>query len=215
MATLRTTNSSNRLMISYRLQLRQATHDYHVRLNRHPFLKDLTKPVYPLAHYKALLLVYLHVYRSIEEVIERFMLSNDVDFDYSEREKLSALTRDIDYFKLDNFNFDLSKISRSTVLKIDNISQFAGLLYVIEGSTLGGQHISQALSDFHGITSDNGACFFNGYGEQTLKRWEIFLEFFDSVIQDKVSFEMAKDTACHTFQIFQSALDCCLPILSD
>ena len=202
-------------MVSYRLQLRQATHEYHVRLNHHPFLKDLTKPIFTLARYKALLLAYSHLYRSIEEVIVRFVLSNDVDFDYYEREKFSMLIRDIDYFKLDNVKFGLTKVSTLTVPKIDNISELVGLLYVIEGSTLGGQHISRALSDCHGLTSDTGACFFNGYGEQTLKRWEVFLEFFDSVIQDQDSFEIAKDKACHTFQTFQSALDCCLPLLSD
>ncbi len=80
-------------MVSNRLQLRQATHEYHARLNRHPFLKGLAKPVYPLADYQTLLLAYSLLYRSIEAVIRLFLQSSNVDFDYSEREKLPGLIK--------------------------------------------------------------------------------------------------------------------------
>lgn len=198
---------------NYRLQLRHTTHDYHVILNRHPLLKDLTKPFYPLTHYKILLRAYFFLYSSIEEVIGTFLLSNNLDFDYAERIKLPKLIKDLCYFQQDYLKCDLSDISRLTIANIDNSSDLVGLLYVIEGSTLGGQIISRALSDFHGMSEESGACFFNGYGEQSLMRWESFLQFFDSVIQDNDNFQNAKDTACRTFQTFQSALDYCIPLL--
>lgn len=200
---------------SYRLQLRQDTHEYHVILNHHPLLIDLTKPTYPLTHYKTLLFAYSQLYRSIEELIDHFLQNHHVDFDYSERKKLPGLIKDIGYFAHDDLKLDLPELPKLSVPQIDNISELAGLLYVVEGATLGGQHISRALSDFHGMTFNTGACFFNSYGEKTIMRWEVFLQFLDLVIQDENNFQNAKDTACRTFQTFQMALDYYLPILSE
>ncbi len=204
---------------SYRLQLRQDTHAHHQILNRHPLLKGLTKPSYPLTHYKVLLLAYSVLYRQIEELIERFLISQHVDFDYSERRKSAWLVKGLAYFHDHNIGLDATfNAFVASTLAIPNlgaVSELAGLLYVIEGSTLGGQHISRALADYHGLSSETGASFFNGYGQHTLMRWESFLQFFDSVIQDNEDFLSAKDVACRVFQTFQSALDYGVPFLPE
>ena len=49
-----------------------------------------------------------------------------------------------------------------------------GVLYVLEGSTLGGQHISKLVETRLRLGPANGAAFFNGYGRETGSMWKKF-----------------------------------------
>ena len=49
-----------------------------------------------------------------------------------------------------------------------------GCLYVLEGSTLGGQVISREVELRLGLTPQHGCWFFAGYGEQTRPMWTSF-----------------------------------------
>ena len=50
-------------------------------------------------------------------------------------------------------------------------SVFLGRLYVMEGSTLGGQYIAQHAEETLGLASGAGDSYFRGYGEATGDRW--------------------------------------------
>ena len=49
-----------------------------------------------------------------------------------------------------------------------------GVLYVVEGATLGGQVLSRHLEETLGLGSANGARFFHGYGSRTGAMWQAF-----------------------------------------
>lgn len=49
-----------------------------------------------------------------------------------------------------------------------------GVLYVLEGATLGGQVVSRHLRPTLGITTEAGGRFFRGYGERTGEMWQAF-----------------------------------------
>ena len=51
-----------------------------------------------------------------------------------------------------------------------------GCLYVLEGSTLGGQYISRHIRTTLGVTPETGGRFFHGYGERTGAMWRQFGE---------------------------------------
>ena len=46
-----------------------------------------------------------------------------------------------------------------------------GVLYVIEGSTLGGKHVAKYVRDRLPLTPEHGIAYFNSYGDQTGVRW--------------------------------------------
>ena len=50
-------------------------------------------------------------------------------------------------------------------------SVFLGRLYVMEGSTLGGQYIARHVEQALGLAAGEGNSYFNGYGEATGQRW--------------------------------------------
>ena len=49
-----------------------------------------------------------------------------------------------------------------------------GCLYVLEGSTLGGQFISRHVHRVLGVTPETGGRFFHGYGDKTGEMWQSF-----------------------------------------
>ncbi len=51
---------------------------------------------------------------------------------------------------------------------------FLGRMYVMEGSTLGGQYIARHVEERLGLTHGHGNAFFTGYGPQTAARWREF-----------------------------------------
>ena len=187
--------------------LRQETHHYHSQLNHHPLLIGLTTENYSLTNYHKVLNAYFAIYQGLETRIELFTSKQDCSSSYVERIKLPWLAQDLAFFnasaRIQESQFDIEELMPS----IDNLGQLIGLLYVIEGSTLGGQHISKALLKYHGLTFDQGARFFHGYGERTLTFWNDFVAYLENVLEDDQQFLLAKQASCKTFELFQRTLD--------
>jgi len=55
-----------------------------------------------------------------------------------------------------------------------------GILYVIEGSSLGGRFIFNHVSNAIGVDENNGAAYFAGYGNKTGQLWKHFLQILTS-----------------------------------
>lgn len=62
----------------------------------------------------------------------------------------------------------------STLPAVATFADALGCLYVLEGSTLGGQFIRREVAARLGLTPDHGCAFFAGYGERTGAMWKAF-----------------------------------------
>lgn len=90
--------------------------------------------------------------------------------DYSERRKSSYILTDIA-----SLNGDTENIPQSDdIPNITNHSEAMGALYVIEGSTLGGMVIKKMIAERLGLDMEKSLNFFDGYGAETFRMWEIF-----------------------------------------
>jgi heme oxygenase len=181
--------------------LRQATHPFHVRLNQHPLLHGLSQRDLSLPSYRRLLLAYFQLYSVLETRILHYLERQSCSFQYSERNKLSWLIKDLLFFHEEIPGIDAQ---RWDFPAIENPAQLTGVLYTLEGSTLGGQHISRCLEKSHGLTTDGGACFFNGYGERTQAMWQAFLDFAESLSVPEHA--EAACSAVHVFELFEKVL---------
>ncbi len=61
-----------------------------------------------------------------------------------------------------------------TAVAGDPRAVFLGRMYVMEGSTLGGQFIAKHVGARLGLLQGKGTAFFSGYGTQTASRWKEF-----------------------------------------
>jgi heme oxygenase len=164
-------------------------------------LYALTQPALPLPSYRRLLLAYFQLYAVLETRIHYYLERHSCSFQYTDRNKLPWLTKDLLFFHEEIPEIDAQ---RWDFPAIENKAQLTGVLYTLEGSTLGGQHISRCLEKSHGLTSDSGACFFNGYREQTLSMWQVFLDFAESLPVPEHA-EAAR-SACQVFELFEKVL---------
>jgi heme oxygenase len=115
--------------------------------------------------------------------------------------------------KLSLLELDLDRLHSSgpvpqcgTIPKLETVSQGIGCMYVLEGSTLGGQIISRHLKQSLDITPENGGAFFISYGAELGKRWK---EFRESVLADERSLSETDEiiaAARDTFQSFHNWL---------
>jgi len=186
-----------------RRMLQAATHDAHVRLNRHPLLEQLTSPSYPLERYQQVIRAYFSCYGQIETAIDAALKHWKIDFDYASRRKHAWLLQDLSWFGISP-----PAIPRSATppLITDEHSVY-GVLYTIEGSSLGGRLIAQRLASHFGLTPAHGARFFFGYGENIDAYWNEIVSMLNARLTQPSTLSSAIRAANDTFQLIETCLD--------
>lgn len=187
---------------SLRAKLREATHHQHTQLNNHPLLSGLMQADYPIENYYKLLLAYDRLYQVLEEQIIHFIAQYDANFDYHSRLKWPLIKQDLGYL-------NIAPLQVAPSLKnpvINSIGQLIGVLYVVEGSTLGAQFIARSLEKHHGLSQTKGGRFFYGYGEETQKNWQDFIGFIETIANQPEQCPQALDSANQTFDYFNLML---------
>ena len=188
-------------------RLRKVSHPIHVRLNHHPLLAGLTGQNYSLTAYRTILIAYFHLYEKLEMRIAEFVQSHAVSFDYSDRLKLPWLLDDLIFLNEDPLSHANVPAHFIEIPKIESVGQLIGMLYPIEGASLGGQVVSQHLiNNFH-FSISRGARFFNGYGDKTSEKWAEFCLFADSIQGSTKQCKDAEDAALFTFNKFEEVLN--------
>jgi len=103
---------------------------------------------------------------------------------------------------------DLSVLGVLTVpatppsLPIHGLCDAIGCLYVIEGSTLGGQIIFQRVRERLGASADGAASFFRGYGPGTGGMWRKLIDAIDMTPADGIDADAMEAGARRTFSTF-------------
>ncbi len=173
--------------MSIRDSLRQATKVHHQRLHDHPALAGILTPHYPLSRYLSLLQGFTLFYQAVEAELPATLEG----FSYEPRRKLPWLTQDLQYFQL-----PLPSPSTASVPLLSQEQQI-GTLYVIEGSTLGGQVIAGHLLAHLGVEPAKGGRFYHGYGPDTASHWQAFtglLDCLESQLDEEATVAAAKRT---------------------
>lgn len=84
------------------------------------------------------------------------------------REKSGLLLADLSHLQNADSN---SSVCHETSLTISTEPEVFGYLYVMEGATLGGQVITQALKQNPRLPNDVATQYFNAYGKDTRRKW--------------------------------------------
>lgn len=81
-----------------------------------------------------------------------------------------------------------------------------GSLYVMEGSALGGQVITRALSA-QGLRPEAGAAYFHGWGDATGGMWRDFRRLLERELRQPEGLPQACESACATFDALSELLE--------
>jgi heme oxygenase len=114
-------------------------------------------------------------------------------------EKSSWLGEDVE--KFGELPFELPPLADPVFP--DDLPGMAGCLYVVEGSTLGGMHLSRSK---RGLPPDAGR-FFRGYGPETMPAWSAFIDWLEIHVSGETDRLRAAEAANEMFAWFQRTFD--------
>lgn len=157
----------------------------------------------PLSRYGAIVCGF-HEFLMHWEAAIRIALPERLRAWFDERRHAHFAAQDIAHLGL-NAPTALCDAARSSVagLTLDAMESAFGSMYVIEGSTLGGQVITPLLQTHLNLAPGQGASYFHGYGDRTGAMWREFRNVANQEVGDD---ETAIGTAAHSAAQTFSAL---------
>lgn len=188
----------------FRQSLKIATQPLHDALEKSPLAQALASGTVKLSAYKAYLskLYTLHAY--CESKIAAFAEWGNYGIDPDQRRRLPMLIADL---KALGVNTD----SLPTTIEWNHPWDFpsaVGVMYVLEGSTMGGIFLAQRLQLLIGDDGLPATRYFSGYGDQTIPMWSEYCRFLNRyAIEHPQSLSIITDAACAMFLELQGVLN--------
>ena len=181
-------------------QLRLATKEPHHALDHHRLMARLLAPDIDRRDYGDALVAMHGVIASVEAALLAYLSRHPALFDYAPRRKLPALEADLATLGR------LAVPATVAIPVIDRVGALFGMLYTLEGATLGGQFIAARLRQQG--AGDFPLQFYTVYGDQTRSRWLAFLDLAEQRCPP-ADYACAATTAVALFDAIRCHLDVC------
>ena len=169
-----TAYESHNAIINLRDQLRHETRQEHHDLEN---ALDLFSAQFNVTDYRNLLLKFsiFHVAFDAYLAVQGHEGISAATFYLEGRSKKNGLAQDLDFMGIDNAA-DIRKLSYDdfTIL-LPTPEHIWGAIYVIEGSTLGGEILAKHFTKVLGLSPEAGLRFFSAYGSETKAKWNEML----------------------------------------
>lgn len=183
-------------------RLRDATSDAHRQLES---TIDIGAAVSSVAGYEFILTRFLAFHAALEPRLQRLLQGEGFGYQPGDRLKSPWLVADLQALgRTPGEIASLPAVPPALLPPLELPAHGWGCAYVLEGSTLGGRHISAMLNAQPHIPV-NARQFFHSYGAKTGERWKEFLhalECFGSSASP-AGHEHATASACDTFRSLQ------------
>ncbi len=180
-------------------RIKQSTQPLHDKIEQNMFVKDLFSSEPTKESYKNWLLKFYGFYIPVEAQFNHFAELAAEPVNFPERVKLPLLENDLNYLGVDQDA--LTQAPRCEAYpELNNIYEALGCLYVLEGSTMGGQIMSRKVKTVFDFEEDKGNLFFKAYGKDSKRMWEIFKNFLNEYPMNDVQQQQTLDSATHTFK---------------
>lgn len=176
--------------------LRADTRSLHERVEKRV---DLPRRCATKQAYRSLLVQMFGLHTAVETVLSRLDWTN-TGIDLAQRRKTHLIRADLTF--LDGQDMD-SAPSCECVPEVRTLAEGFGCLYVVEGSTLGGQMILRQLQRTLELGQGNGASFFASYGREVGSMWRAFGEAAKAHCTTEIRIREAVGAAIATFQAFE------------
>lgn len=176
-------------------QLKSFTKDVHHDLEKE-FMKQL-RSLKTTEQYAAFLQLLYGFYSVVEQRVYSALPAAQQQ-EMHQRRKSEWLANDIRALTTSS-----AHASCKTYPPLSTLAEALGALYVLEGSTLGGQIIAAVLKKQLNLNDSKGLTFFEAYGDKTQAMWEKFKLFLDQSTTEK-EYQQALNTAANTFITFKN-----------
>jgi len=158
--------------------LKKNTADYHDAAEKLFNSEKIFNKTFTLEDYKKIIHTnYLMLLHSEDQIFSNLSDKYAEKLQLDARKKLSLIEKDLKSLSLENQNV-------SHNLEFSNEHEALGAMYVIEGSTLGGNVIAKQLSKTEGF-DEVTFNFFGCYQENTGSMWKNFKEVLDTEVTEE------------------------------
>ena len=184
-------------------RLRQATQEEHAATEA---TVPLMRPTLDRAQYIEVLRGFYRIVRAWDVWAQQHAPA-DLQALLEDRRQASLLAADLQAMEAGGVPGEdevLHKAMVQTAVQGDPRSVFLGRMYVMEGSTLGGQLLARHVEEHLGLTPGHGNSYFRGYGEHTGERWREFKAVLQSL--QEVEADTVIASAKNMFQLFGQAM---------
>jgi heme oxygenase len=182
-------------------RLRNETADRHQRLEA---ALNLTRPDLTRPRWTNLVARFYGFYQPWEAAVQRSVNGGELAAMAAQRRKVAWLERDLSDLAVSPA--DLAALPRCQRLpSLDSAARVLGSMYVLEGATLGGQHISKHVERTLGLSNGRGYSFFRSYGPDTGRMWQAFRQTL-SALAPAMDADIMVEAACETFDRFHNWL---------
>ncbi|HKS13123.1 MAG TPA: biliverdin-producing heme oxygenase [Pseudomonas sp.] len=179
--------------------LRQGTGPCHKALeDRLPFFD----PRFDRPAYQRLIAAYYGFHAPLEQALAGFLPA----LEPQRRAKAPALVTDLRNLGLTPTQIDALPLC-TALPPVTDQAQALGVMYVLEGSTLGGQVLKRAMAERLDIGAGNGGAFLDVYGPETGSLWRGFLQFLEQAPGSPADQARVAQAAIDTFTGFERWLE--------
>jgi len=184
--------------VSILARLREETAPYHIQTEQNPYAAAITNGTITLTQYKNYLEKFYGFVRPVEAQLVQHAEWKVYNFDYETTRKTGLLEKDLQSLGLSMQ--EIGALPECPDLPEQKIfTQAAGVMYVLEGSILGGQMVIRMLNRALGVQPDINGHYFNSYGDKVRDRWKAFQQLLvetaaDSTTREDQIIEAAKET---------------------
>lgn len=179
-------------------RLREETKESHVIVEK--LIIPRIKRLESHHSYARLLHLFYGYFKPVEEKIEQYVTTSVVS-DIEERRKADTILEDIEF---------VGETGSASVCDdlpvIQNATEALGAMYVLEGSTLGGQFLSKMIAEKLSLSTE-GLRFFTGYGSASAEKWDLFKNVLNSYTNDAIVESEVIDAANETFIKFKNWIE--------
>lgn len=160
--------------------LREETAPYHNEIEQNQYAKGIMDHSMTIEEYREYLERFYGFIVPLERQFADWPEWEEYDFDFKPRIKADLLEKDLLALSMDRKRLQTIPLC-GDLPDVSSFSRTLGCLYVLEGSTLGGQMITRQLRQFLPIDPQTNAHYFNSYGQDVRTRWNEFRELLQRV----------------------------------
>lgn len=182
-------------------RLRHETAESHQQLEDNPLSQSILNPSVSVQDYQTYLAALFGVTIACEDQI--FPNISHIVNDLPERYKSRLIIDDLLATGLSEVAVDTLPVCQ---FEFSSVAEALGIMYVLEGSTLGGKIIYKHIHEALGLTPENGASYFWGYGTQTGHLWKSFISSLTQFVDEEGKRDDVIASAKKTFTIIDNWL---------
>lgn len=182
-------------------RLRQETAESHQKLEDNPLSKAILSPSVSVKDYQTYLTALFGLTIACEDQV--FPVISHVITDLPDRYKSRLIIDDLLATGLSEAEIDALPVYR---FEFSTVAEALGIMYVLEGSTLGGKILYRHIHEVLGLVPENGASYFWGYGAQTGNLWKSFISSLTQFVDEYEEWDGVIDSAKKTFTIIDNWL---------